>query len=56
MREVLSNPPVGVCHFLSGNFGMVEDFSQKKHHFGKRRELGAVHAADPHGHQPCGLW
>jgi len=31
---------------------MVEDFSGVKHHLGESRELGSVHAADPHGHEP----
>ncbi len=55
MREVLSNSPGGVLvHFLAWNFGMVEDFSGVQHDFGERRKLGAVHAADPHRHQPGG--
>jgi len=33
---------------------MVEDFSGVKHHLGECSEFGAVHAANPHGHEPRG--
>src|SRR5436309_5066610 len=56
IREVLSPMPPVEClsTFFAEDFGMVEDFSGVQHHFGERRELGAVHAADPHRHQPRG--
>ncbi len=54
-RSLVANPAGGVLvHFLAGNLGMIEDFSGVHHHFGERRQLGAVHAADPHSHQPRG--
>src|SRR6266478_4740042 len=54
-RSLVANPTSGVLvHFLAGNFGMVEDFSGVQHRFSERRELRAVHAANPHGHQPRG--
>src|SRR5437016_13585243 len=54
-RSLIANPSGGVLvHFLAADFGMVEDFPGVKHHFGEGRELGAVHAADAHGHKPCG--
>ena len=54
-RRFVADPTRGVLvHFFPGDFGMVEDFSGVKHHFGERRQLGAVHTADPHSHQPCG--
>src|SRR5882762_7648584 len=33
---------------------MIEDFPGIEHHFGEGRELGAVHSANPHGHEPRG--
>ena len=54
-RGFVANASGGVLvHFFAEDFGMVEDFSGVQHHFGERRELGAVHAADPHRHQPRG--
>ena len=54
-RSLVANPSGGVLvHFLAGDLGMVEDFSGIKHHLGESRELGAAHAANPHGHEPRG--
>src|SRR5229473_6309146 len=33
---------------------MIKDFSGIEHHFGEGCELGAVHSASPHGHEPRG--